>query len=44
MNKMMLGPNLASWAGNIVKIQLKLSNQVKEKETKNRVEMPLGIK
>ena len=37
-------PNLASQAGNIVKIQLKLSNQVEENKTKNRVEMGLEIK
>ena len=34
-----------SWAGNIVKILLKLScNQVKENETKNRMKMGQEIK
>ena len=37
-------PNLPSQAGNIVTIQLKLSNQVKENEIENRAEMSLEIK
>ena len=41
---MVLFTNLALRAGNVVKIQLKLSNLVKENKTKNRVEMELEIK
>ena len=40
----MQGPNLASRAGNMIKIQLKLKNQVEENETKKQSGNGVGDK